>query len=55
MIYKQVDWRLYKERHLAARFSLKLKNFRRSAARYDRLAASFLAFVYLASVAVLLK
>ena len=33
-------------------FFLKLKQFRRVATRYDKLASSFLAFVYLASIAI---
>lgn len=49
------DWWLYKERHLVERFFLKLKNFRRVATRYDKLATSFLAFVYIASIFILLK
>lgn len=49
------DWTLYKERHLVECFFLKLKQFRRVATRYDKLASSFLAFVYIASVAILLK
>ena len=49
------DWALYKERHLVECFFLKLKQFRRVATRYDKLASSFLAFVYLASIAILLK
>lgn len=49
------DWWLYKERHLVECFFLKLKRFRRVATRYDKLASSFLAFVYLASIIILLK
>ena len=49
------DWFLYKERHLVENFFLKLKQFRRIATRYDKLAASFLAFVHIASIAILLK
>ena len=49
-----VDWRLYKERHLVECFFQKLKWFRRIATRYDKLDTSFLAFVYLASIAILL-
>ena len=49
-----VDWHLYKERHLIECFFQKLKWFRRIASRYDKLDASFLAFVYLASIALLL-
>lgn len=49
-----VDWYTYKERHLVECFFQKLKWFRRIATRYDKLDASFLAFVYLASIAILL-
>ena len=49
-----VDWWLYKERHLVECFFQKLKWFRRVATRYDKLDVSFLAFVYLASIAILL-
>ena len=49
------DWWIYKERHLVECFFLKLKNFRRVATRYDKLASSFLAFVYLAAIFILSK
>lgn len=49
-----VDWHLYKERHLVECFFQKIKWFRRIAIRYDKLDASFLAFVHLASIAILL-
>ena len=49
-----VDWWLYKERHLVECFFQKLKWFRRIATRYDKLDSSFLAFVYLAAIAILL-
>lgn len=49
------DWVLYKERHLVECFFLKLKQFRRVATRYDKLASSFLAFVYIAAIAISLK
>ena len=48
-----IDWCLYKERHLIECFFQKIKWFRRVATRYDKLDTSFLAFVYLASVAIL--
>ena len=50
----QVDWCLYKERHLVECFFQKLKWFRRIATRYEKLDTSFLAFVYLPSIAILL-
>ena len=49
-----VDWWLYKERHLVECFFQKLKWFRRIATRYDKLDVSFLAFVYIAAIAILL-
>ncbi|EJR06735.1 hypothetical protein II5_01379 [Bacillus cereus MSX-A1] len=45
-----VDWYLYKERHLVECFFNKIKHFRRIATRYDKLATSFLAFVYVAAI-----
>ena len=49
-----VDWWLYKERHLVECFFQKLKWFCRIATKYDKLDTSFLAFVYLASITILL-
>ena len=49
-----VDWWLYKERHLVEKFFLKVKEFRRVAIRYDKLAPRFLAFVHLACIRILL-
>ncbi|MCI8819399.1 MAG: transposase, partial [Oscillibacter sp.] len=49
-----VDWWLYKKRHLVECFFQKLKWFCRVATRYVKLVASFLAFVYLAAIAILL-
>lgn len=46
----KVDWYLYKERHLVECFFNKIKHFRRVATRYDKLAKSFLAFVYVATI-----
>ena len=50
-----VDWHIYKERHLIECFFQKLKWFRRVFTRYDKLDASFLAFVYVAAIFILLK
>lgn len=49
------DFWLYKERHLVECFFNKIKAFRRVATRYDKLATSFLAFVYVASICLLSK
>lgn len=51
----QVDWYTYKERHLVECFFQKLKWFRRIFTRYDKLDSSFLAFVYIGAIAILLK
>ena len=50
-----VDWYTYKERHLVECFFEKIKWFRRVFTRYEKLDSSFLSFVYLASIIVLLK
>ncbi len=49
-----IDWWLYKERHLVECFFQKLIWFLRIATRYDKLDASFLSFVFLAFIAILL-
>lgn len=51
----ECDWWTYKERHLVECFFQKLKWFRRVATRYDKSDDSFLAFVLLASIAILVK
>ena len=45
---------IYKERHVVECFFQKLKWFRRVSTRYDKLDSVFLAFVFLASIAILL-
>ena len=50
-----VDWHTYKERHLIECFFQALKWFRRVFTRYDKLDASFLAFVHIAAISILLK
>ena len=52
---RECDWWQYKERHLIECFWQKIKQCRRVATRYDKLAKSFLGFVYLATILVLLK
>jgi transposase len=46
------DWWHYKERHVVECFFQKLKQFRRIATRFDKLASRFLAFVQLGSIMV---
>lgn len=48
------DRHLYKERNAAERFFGRVKQYRRVATRYDKKAANFLGFVWLASIAIML-
>jgi transposase len=54
-VQRECDWWEYKERHLIECFWQKIKQFRRVATRYDKLAKVFLGFVHLAAILVLLK
>jgi len=47
--------RLYKGRNVVERFWNKVKQYRRVATRYDKLDTSYLAFVHLAAVLVVLR
>ena len=49
------DWWLYKERHLVECFFQKIKWFRRVSTRYDKNDNSFLTFVFIAAIAILVK
>jgi len=49
---RSVDRQLYRQRNLIERFFLKLKQFRRVATRYDKLARNFLAAVLIASIRI---
>ena len=46
---REVDWAQYKNRNLVERFFCRLKQFRRIATRYDKLAARFSSFLALAA------
>jgi len=46
---------VYRARNLVERFFNKIKQYRRVATRYDRLAADYLAFIKLASIRVWLR
>ena len=45
-----MDWALYRERNVVERLVGRLKEYRRIATRYDKLATSYLAFVQLAAI-----
>ena len=52
---RHCDWWLYKERHLVEKLFLKLKAYRRIATRYDKLASTYLGFIYIASILIWLN
>jgi len=45
---------LYKERNVVERYFARVKQYRRVATRYDKRAANFLGFVWVASIAIML-
>jgi transposase len=48
------DRHLYKERNVVERYFARVKQYRRVATRYDKKAANFLGFVWVASIALML-
>ena len=54
-VRRSVDPELYRQRSLVERFFCKLKQFRRVATRFDKLARNFLAAVMLASTRIWLR
>jgi transposase len=52
---REVDPHLYRERSLCERFWAQAKQYRRVATRYDKKAANYLAFAWLAATMVMLK
>jgi transposase len=52
---REYDRHTYKERNLVERFWSKAKQYRRVAMRYEKKAANFLAFVYVAAIMIMLK
>ena len=54
-VQRECDWWMYKERYLVECFWNKIKQFRRVATRYEKLAKTFLGVVYLAAILVLVK
>ena len=55
LVKRLFDRHLYNERHLIENFFNKIKEFRRVATRYDKLDASFLAFIVFASILIWLR
>jgi transposase len=54
-VQRSVDPSLYRQRNLIERFFCKLKQFRRIATRFDKLASNFLAAVLIASTRLWLR
>lgn len=54
-ILRKYDRDLYKERNLVERMFGNIKQFRRVATRYDKTALSFLSFIQIAAIFLLLK
>jgi transposase len=52
---RAVDPHLYRERNVCERFWAQAKQYRRVATRYEKKAANFLAFAWVAAVMVMLK
>jgi transposase len=52
---REVDPHLYRERNVCERFWARAKQFRRVATRYEKKAANFLAFAWVAALTVMLK
>ena len=51
---RKIDKNLYKDRNKVERFFGRMKHYRRIATRYDKTAASYLSFVYVAASMILL-
>jgi transposase len=52
---REVDRHLYRERNVCERFWAQAKQFRRVATRYEKKAANFLAFAWVAALTVMMK
>lgn len=55
LVRRTVDPEIYRQRNMVERFFCKLKQFRRVATRFDKLARNFLAAVLLASTRLWLR
>lgn len=53
-IQREYNKEIYKDRNIIERFFNRLKNFRRVATRYDKLVSSFISFVQLAAVFIMI-
>ncbi|MGV8947829.1 MAG: IS5 family transposase [Candidatus Paracaedibacter sp.] len=54
-VQRQVDYNLYKERHLIECFFSKVKHFRRLFSRFDKMAVAYMGFLAFASAIIWLR
>jgi transposase len=54
-VKREIDYRLYKERHLVECFFSKIKHFRRIFSRFDKMAISYMGFLAFASIIIWLR
>ncbi len=52
---REVDWHLYRERHLIECFIGKIKHYRRIFTRFEKLSKNYLSFIHLVSSLVWLR
>lgn len=55
LIQRQVDWHLYRERHLIECFIGKIKHYRRIFTRFEKLSKNYLSFIHLVSSLIWLR
>jgi transposase len=52
---REVDWHLYRERHLIECFIGKIKHYRRIFTRFEKLSKNYLSFIHLVSSIIWLR
>jgi len=52
---REVDWHLYRERHLIECFISKIKHYRRIFTRFEKLSKNYLSFIHPVSSLILLR
>ena len=52
---REIDWHLYRERHLVECFINKIKHFRRVFSRFEKLSKNYLSFIHFVSSLVWLR
>lgn len=52
---REIDWHLYRERHLIECFIGKIKHYRRIFTRFEKLSKNYLSFIHLVSSLIWLR